>query len=169
MITVEDAKNIAAVFYYEEVVQASVDMNVPIVIVDRLLFAKKEKKKCDVIFDSLVSSKDANYITLLLLTYFNNIIGCIDYTNYNYEYYKYFNDNGFEELCIKLLDYIDTISDNKNKLNHLEILLNGIKNEIDKRSAKGESNVLTKYVSIIDSKIDDLKKGVTDNYDGKGL
>lgn len=168
-ITIEDARNIAAVFYYEEVVQASVDMNVPIVIVDRLLFAKKEKKKCDVIFDSLVSSKDANYISLLLLNYFNNTIGCTDYTGYDYEYYHYFNDNGFEELCVKLLDYIDTISDNKNKLNHLEVLLNAINSEIGKRITEGINSVLNKYVNIINGKIDSLKNGVNDAYDRKGI
>ncbi len=169
VITVEDAKKIAAVFYYEEVVQASIDMNIPIVIVDRLLFAKKESKKCDVIFDSLVSSKDPNYITLLLLTYFNNVIGCVDYNSYDYEYCKYFNDDGFDALCVKLLSYIDTINDNDVKLNHLEVLLNSIKNEIEKseKDINGD-NVLAKYVNIINDKIDGIKKGVTDDYDGKG-
>ena len=161
LISKEDARKISCVFYCEEIAQAAVDMHIPIVIVDRLLYAKKEKAKCEEYYKELIETRDVSYISLLLLTYFNNMIGCIDYGEYGLEYCTYFNDSGFDKLFNKLIDSINDIDDNDIKLRQLSTIEKELNKEDYKRKefkggAPRQLKPLTTYIDIIKKKINEL-------------
>lgn len=165
-ITIEEANQIKNVFYYEEVVQASIDIGVPIVIVDRLYYAKRELKKCEVIYETLITTDEIEYITLLFLTYFNNMIGCIDYTNSDLEYNKCFSEEGFQQLFNKLLEDIEQ-KDKNIQLNYLDTILYELEKEDYKRQtftggAARHLGSIPPYITTIKTKMDELRLQVTE-------
>ena len=60
---------------YQETLQASIDQGIPIVIVERLKYAKSEKIKCDNLVQEFYITKDYKKLEEMVLTYSNNMIG----------------------------------------------------------------------------------------------
>ncbi|NMA50877.1 MAG: hypothetical protein GX951_03395 [Mollicutes bacterium] len=157
-ISKEDTHKIRCVYYYEQSLQAAKDMNLPIVIVDRLYFAKKEMDKCYLIYEQLLQTKDPSYLSLLIITYFNNIIGCHDYNDGNLEYNKYFNAKGFKKMFEIVIEGIKNINDNTIKYNHLTVLLKELTIEIEKRKKeKGDFRHLIQFQNIVKDEIERLQ------------
>lgn len=171
-ITQEEAHKIKCVFYYEEVVQASIDMGIPIVIVDRLHYAKREMKKCNLMYQRLVKTKDPDYISILLLTFFNNMIGCIDYEDNDLEYNRYFSEDSFNEIFNKLIDNIDSIEDSNIRMLQLNTLLNDLNIEKTKRdtysgAAGFNTTKVDSYITLVQNKIAELTIGLTEEQNDK--
>lgn len=91
---------------FEETVQAAVDQNIPIVIVDRLKYAKSESQKCQTMLQKFKESLDFTVLEEVILTFMNNSIGCINYLADNREYYDYFNGQKFNKLYSEILTAI---------------------------------------------------------------
>ena len=169
------AQKIKNVFYYEEIVQSAVDMNVPIVLVDRLLFAKRERKKCDLMLDKLTELHNPLYIQMMMLTYFNNMIGCIDYFDTKQEYTTVFSSDDFDVLFNKVISIIDGIEDENLRINNLTVLLNSIDEEMVKRkenlgaAPRHQTNSLTSYRDLVYKKIGELRPELMEGYNGKNL
>ena len=147
-ISTEDAHKISCVFYYEEIRQAATDMNLPIVLVDRLKYAKSELKKCSRMYDNFVNTLDYRYVDLLLTNYFNNMIGCIKYSEYDLEYYKYFNEEGFNNIYKNILECINSQEDMNVKIT----LLNALIISLVKEQNKDGNNL-----RFLNNKIENLK------------
>ena len=62
--------------YYQMVLQASYDFDIPIVIIDRLKFAKREIEKCEILEQTFCETKNTKVLEELFLTYMNNAVGC---------------------------------------------------------------------------------------------
>ena len=62
--------------HYKYTLQASIDFGIPIVIVDRLKYAKREYEKCEKLLIEFSNSFDNKKLDELLLIFFNNAIGC---------------------------------------------------------------------------------------------
>ena len=136
---------------YKETIQAAVDHNIPILILDRLKYVKSEKKKCEEYYNSFIQTKDYHLLYNFFLTYFNNIIGCISYDDDIKEYNKEFNLSGIMVYINKLLSDIEdfSISD---KRNTIKCIIDCIELENQKRDEKYRS---TEFLYI---KLDSLKK-----------
>ena len=113
-----------------------------------------------------ITTDEIEYITLLFLTYFNNMIGCIDYTNSELEYNKCFNEDGFDKLFNKLLE--DIAKKDKNiQLNYLDTILYELEKENYKRNTfKGGAphalGQIDPYISTIKNKIDEIRLELTE-------
>ena len=82
---------------YQETLQAAYDFDVPIVVVDRLKYAKSEKEKCDSLERKFNDSRDPETLRELFLNYMDNWVGCRYFvTNPKAEYNDIFND---EVVC----------------------------------------------------------------------
>ena len=169
------SQKIRSVFYYEEIVQSSIDMNLPIVLVDRLLFAKRERKKCDLMLEKLVELNNPGYIQMILLKYFNNMVGCVDYNDTKQEYTTIFSEGDFDELFKKLMSIIEGISDVDLRINYLTVLSNSIDEEITKRyddygaAPRHKTNSLISYRDIVYKKLEELKAKDMEEQNGKNL
>ena len=95
---------------YNETVQAAIDNDVPIIIVDRLKYAKSERKKCDDLINEFYNTLDVNYLENAFLTFFNNAIGCINYKKSGSEYHKYFDKDSFDKIYNEVLNFIKSNS-----------------------------------------------------------
>ena len=173
-ISQEDAKKISYVYYYEEIVQSAIDMNLPILIVDRLYYAKREQKKCSIMYEQLLQTGDASNISKILLTYFNNMIGCIDYNGNGSEYCTYFNDDGFDKLFNKLLNDIENMQDINIKLKQLNVLAFELEKESYKRNsftggAPRQLKSLKIYQDKVNKKMEEINLSITEGYNGKNI
>ena len=163
LISEEDSQIIRKAFRYDEIVQAAKDFSIPIVIVDRLYFAKKEKEKCKNLLQVWKETKEESCLSELLLTNFNNMIGCYDFTRNHEEYTKYFNEQTFKNLFDIILKEMDSIQDISLKTRQYQVLKSEMEKEIYKRNnyrgaASQEHNNLNYYISIIEEKIKKLSE-----------
>jgi len=156
-ISIEDAYKINCVFYYEETLQAATDMDLPIVLVDRLKYAKRENKKCEELYNKFTATNDSKYMNEILETYFNNEIGCIKYTGYNLEYYNYFNKQKFNLLYKNILEYIKSQENINTRINLLSDIINSLEKEYQKRIEKDAAVKNEKLYSLNDE-IDELNQ-----------
>lgn len=60
---------------FEETVQASVDMNIPIVIVDRLKYALREREKISKSIEKFKNNLDSEELRYIVTNYCNNMVG----------------------------------------------------------------------------------------------
>ena len=82
---------------YQENLQAAYDFDIPIVIIDRLKYAKQEKEKCDLLEQEFNNSRNPEILRELFLNYMNNWVGCRYFEiNPKAEYNDIFND---EVVC----------------------------------------------------------------------
>ena len=142
--------------HYKYTLQASVDFNIPIVIVDRLKYAKREYKKCEKLLIEFLESFDTNKLNELLLTFFNNAIGCKCYTDIEHEYNKIFNQKSFDNLYQKIIDFIGK-QNNIKKLDLFSKLLSYLEIEKSKQGEEITINLEEKIKSLKDN-IEQLKK-----------
>ena len=122
---------------YNETLQAAIDNNIPIVIVDRLKYAKSEAKKCEQLKDKFYSQKDFQSLKQLFTKYCNNMVGCKRYDNDNSKYHDVFDENGLDSLFNEIFTYIKN-QDNRELLEYLSDI---IKNE----------QFMSKYRTVIDN------------------
>ena len=104
---------------YEETIAAAVDQNIPIIIVDRLKYAKSETKKCQDLLAYFQETLDLNALEELIVNFMNNTIACIKHLNDDREYYKYFNSYKFNNLYQRIFDFISSVDiplDQKNQI-----------------------------------------------------
>lgn len=123
---------------YQETIQASIDLNIPIVIVDRLKYAKSERDKWNKLFEKIKEKPDAESVRNLFYIQLTNRIGCHDFSNGKdiKEYNKYFTD---VSVLSNLESIINTVIFNTN-INEKEkgIIINAIQSIIE--TAKKENN-----------------------------
>ena len=102
---------------YKEIMQAAVDQGIPILIVDRLKYAKSEKNKCNTLLNEFYNDKDYSKLSQCILNYCNNMIGCTKFEGQKYQqYHSVFSKDSFR-------DYINDIIQNiNNNFNEQEIL-----------------------------------------------
>lgn len=129
---------------FQESVQAAVDNNIPIVIVDRLYFAKREEKRCNELKEQFLTDLNSETLKELLTNYMNNIIGCTKYLGVQEaEYHTIFTE---EKLCNLMREIIDEIIrvDNYELAVDLDIILENDKKMRD--ILKGLDQKLTDYI-----------------------
>ena len=141
--------------YYNETLQAAVDHNLPIVIVDRLYYAKKEAAKCDALYESICKNKDYSKVINLIENYINNLIGCKDYLSDGKEYHKYFTDNGFEDTYKKIIGVLEEKDlSESHRISLITNLYKVISNEIMKQELSKRDVIDLKF----NNKLIELKK-----------
>ena len=150
---------------FQETIKAAEDFNIPIVIVDRLQYAKKnmaiiESMKKEMITDFEKFANEGK-VQELLFKYLNNRIGCIKYNiESTSEVYNYFTD----EICIEAINsiwgFISEAPDSTAKCNALKQLIYVLSNEhmnwneakLDRSNTGWILNEANKMLSSIDSK-----------------
>ncbi len=99
--------------YYEMTLQAAADFGVPIVIVDRLKYAKSEKEKCDKLEEKFMETKSSLALEELLLTYANNAVGCRKFEGQEEkEYHKIFSSETVLNFYTKIYSQLKKKCDN---------------------------------------------------------
>ena len=101
--------------YYQMCLQAASDFNIPIVIVDRLKFAKREKFKCDQLEEAFNKTGDLEVLKELFLRYMNNGVGCRMFDGQQHaEYHDIFSSTSIQEFYQRIINYV------KNNINNIE-------------------------------------------------
>lgn len=92
---------------YKETLQASIDHNIPIVIIDRLYFAKREEKKCQLLKEEFLNTLNPSILKELITNYANNIVSCTRYISSKHaEYNDIFNIKKMSILINEIIDII---------------------------------------------------------------
>ena len=92
---------------FNETVQAAVDNGIPIVIVDRLKYAKNEKKKYEELLTKFENEPKPEDLVDILLIICNNMVGCAKYDSQpDMEYHKYFNEEVLTTVLDKIIEII---------------------------------------------------------------
>jgi len=93
--------------YYQMTLQCATDMDLPIVVVDRLKYAKREMAKCVDLENKFYESKDLNCLEELFLTYMNNGVGCRLFEKQTKaEYHDIFSEQVINNFYKRLVLYI---------------------------------------------------------------
>ena len=110
---------------YQETLQAAYDFDIPIVVIDRLKYAKLEKEKCDMLEKEFYSSRNPKILRELFLNYMNNNLGCHQLkNNLKAECYDVFSDEVVWNFYERITDFIesDVVGMNDTEITHEEIL-----------------------------------------------
>lgn len=138
-ITEETADKIRTSVIYEETIQAARDFHVPIVMIDRLQTAKKEKANCERDVQKFKKELKETDMRKALIRFFNNMVGCRKFAiQIEKEYHKVFNQQTFIELYKEILEEIKKIEDENQKNHLIQCLYKILLEEIEKY--KYESN-----------------------------
>ncbi len=119
---------------YQETLQASIDQGIPIVIVDRLKYAKSEKIKCDNLVQEFYITKDYKKLEEMVLTYSNNMIGCQSFDNEVKEYNQIFNNIEFNKYIDNIMLYVPNEFTKEEIVMIYQTLINSVKKETEKGS-----------------------------------
>ena len=78
---------------YQENLKAAHDFDIPIVVIDRLKYARLEKEKCDLLEQEFKNSRNPEILRKLFLNYMDNMVGCRYFeTNPKAEYNDIFSN-----------------------------------------------------------------------------
>lgn len=119
---------------YQETLQSSIDQGIPIVIVDRLKYAKSEKIKCDNLVQEFYITKDYKKLEEMVLTYSNNMIGCQSFDNEVKEYNQIFNNIEFNKYIDNIILYVPNEFTKEEIVMIYQTLINSVKKETEKGS-----------------------------------
>jgi hypothetical protein len=112
--------------YYQMCLQAASDFNIPIVIVDRLKFAKREKFKCDQLEEAFNKTGDLEVLKELFLKYMNNGVGCRYFDGQQKaEYHDIFSSTSIQEFYQRIFNYLQNNINNLEKYNEEQKLFIG--------------------------------------------
>lgn len=90
-----------------ETVQAAIDNNIPIVIIDRKKFALRERNKCDNLKKQFEQTLDFEILRELFLTICNNMVGCQKYKGQDdMEYHHIFDDKYLDSVLEEEIRFI---------------------------------------------------------------
>ena len=118
---------------WDEYCQAAHDYDVPIVIVDRLKYAKFERNKISQLEEVFSTTYDERSLEQIILQFSNNMIGCACYDQNNVcEYNRIFSLDAFSDLVSKLIDTILNIKNEKLRLKLIKLLYVNLCRERDK-------------------------------------
>jgi len=93
---------------FQETVQASVDMDIPIIVVDRLKYAQSEAQKISECIKRFIGNENAVDLNYIITNYCNNMVGCAYYEDQEIsEYHKFFNEKGVLSLIFDLYDHLE--------------------------------------------------------------
>ena len=149
--------------YFKETVQAANDHNIPIIIVDRLYYAKRELQKCRNLYTQIFQEKDYEKVSDLLVTYMNNVVGCrLFEKQQKKEYHDVFSIDGFNDLYNKMMEDMNHMTKDQQKVFILN-LYKAILLEYDKISFTDRSGQnMDKYYKPLEleAKIADLEKKI---------
>ena len=149
--------------YFKETVQAANDHNVPIIIVDRLYYAKREHEKCKNLYKEIFQEKGYEKVSDLIVTYMNNIVGCRLFENQTAkEYQKAFSISGFNKLYDKMIEEMNRMTEDQQKV-YLLNLYKVILLEYDKINFTDQSNLnMYEYYKPLqfESKLSELEKRI---------
>jgi len=114
---------------FKETIQAAIDNDIPIVIVDRLKYAKSERDKITNKVNEFMINPTAETLEFIITQYCNNMIGCKYYeTQEKAEYHTIFTKEKLLNVVSTLYDFINTL--NMSKRNELLMVLESLlKNE----------------------------------------
>ena len=123
--------------FYQMTLQASSDFNIPIVVIDRLKYAKSEKLKCLMLEKKFYETNDSQVLEDLFLTYMNNRVGCRKFDKEdNAIYCEEFNDSVIKKFCQRILNKLKSecdsiVIDNSsvNNLGNIAKMINLLTNE----------------------------------------
>ena len=159
---------------YQENLQAAYDFDVPIVVVDRLKYAKSEKEKCDSLERKFNDSRNPETLRELFLNYMNNWVGCRKFVeNPEAEYNNIFNDEVVCEFYKRITNLIkNDIHEMKdiNKTNEeILMMIRLLQHERDcchfsigKHGSFSVNNAINEYQELLNefkSKLTVLKQG----------
>ena len=172
---------------YNQTLQAAADFDIPIVIIDRLKYAKREKAKCDKLEKEFYETKDIKKLEKLFLGYMNNGVGCRIFEEYDAngsiiqkgpeEYQKIFSEEVIREFYQRISSYIqhDVYNiDINGELSHDDILQIGneivsliklLQHEKESYAVSHKSYTLSPPINL-DVEIDNLKQ-IYDEYKNK--
>ncbi len=133
---------------FQESIQAAVDNNIPIVIVDRLYFAKREEKRCNELKERFFNDLNSETLKKLITNYMNNIIGCIKYPEVEEaEYHTIFTVEKLSYLMKEIIDEIIRVDNYELAVNLDAIIENEtINDESLRKHLKGIDQKLTDYI-----------------------
>lgn len=165
LLTKEDLYKLQLANIYEETIQASIDQDIPIVIVDRLKYAKKEKNECNKMFEKFknnikgeINIENGNELYELLLKVFNNMVGCHNYTSIPLEYSDIFSIQEFNKLFEKITNAISEISDLEKRFEISEYLWYILDDESNKRDFTGNKCQLGNLYTEMNYTLESLDK-----------
>ena len=93
---------------YQETLQAAHDFDIPIVLIDRLKYAKLEKEKCDMLEKEFYSSRNPKILEELFLNYANNTVGCRYFeSNKMAKYNEIFSEEVLEKFYERITNFIE--------------------------------------------------------------
>jgi hypothetical protein len=147
---------------WDEYCQAASDYGVPIVIVDRLKYAKLEKNKIDKYEEEFYRTHDEQLLSKMIVQFCNNMIGCTCFNpNDEKEYHKIFTKGDLSDLVNRLFDDITKIQDDRLKLS----LIKELCLVLEKEKAKGGYvPTFERYISLLnDAGISLVGEGKKDN------
>lgn len=143
---------------WDEYCQAASDYGVPIVIIDRLKYAKLEIKKIEDMVVQFGESYNVSLIDKIIVEFCNNMIGCQHFAGSDKKaYHEIFTAVRFEEIVNTLTSHILSVDDELVRVSLLARLNGALNNEIKKGSKLPAlskfKNVLEMYdMDVVDSK-----------------
>ena len=115
---------------YSEILQASVDQEIPILIVDRLKYAKSEKMKCDTLLKEFYNDKNYSKLSKCILNYCNNMIGCKKFEEKKQsKYHLIFNKESFRKYINEIIFNTNSTFSEFEKLNVYNTIINSLSDE----------------------------------------
>lgn len=157
---------------YKEVLQASIDQGVPIVVVDRLKYVKREKIKCDKLIEEFFSTKNYKKLEEMVLTYSNNMIGCQSFNNEVKEYNLIFSSIDFNKYIDNIILNVPDEFTKEEVFMIYQVLMNSVKKEIEKGSAISSTHLEDIFKKITNSNIFDnsfSNESINRNLDKKNI
>ena len=109
---------------FKETLQASKDWGIPIVIVDRLKYAKSEMQRCEDLKQKFYETNDFKYLKQLFTKFCNNIVGCIFYDIPEVESKNKFSKEKLSQLFHEIFNYLKSSNDVKSINSLLDIVNN---------------------------------------------
>lgn len=132
---------------WDEYCQAAHDYDVPIVIVDRLKYAKSELSKIEGYENDFYTTFDSELLSKIIVQFCNNMIGCTCFDlNDEREYHRIFSKGVLNSLVERLFDFIIGVEDKKMRLNLIKDLCLVLEQE---RVKGGYVPSIDKYISIL--------------------
>ena len=108
---------------YQETIQAASDFNIPIIILDRLQYAKRETIICQELEKEFFTKKDTDSLRTLIFRFWNNVRSCSkNHDAKDAEYKNYFTDNDANQLVTRIYNFILELNNEDLKNNFIAFL-----------------------------------------------
>lgn len=139
---------------FQETVQAAIDQGLPIVVVDRLKYAKQEYAKTMALAEDFITDMNPSTFEAFFQSWMNNNVGCRKYPlQKKSEYHDYFSISSLEVIYDRMLTAVKTSNLNiEKKMGIIETMMGVLKHE----KGLDTDNFLQKF--HIDDKLAELER-----------